>query len=116
MKILLDHRVPRRVAQHLTGHEVSTARQIGWDQDRNGRPMQKAADADFNALLTVDANLVYPRPPGRLPVAVVVISTLSDDIGDILKTLPDALAAMAMLEPGCLVEVGHRSRKKTRDR
>lgn len=106
MKILLDHCVPRKLARGLPGHEVSTAREMGWDEERNGRLMRLAADGGFVVLLTMDANLTHQQPSGPLPVAVLVLRAVSNDLDDIAALLPEALKALETISPGTWVQVG----------
>ena len=43
MKILFDHNLPRRLREHLPGHEIRTTREMKWEQLRNGALMSLAA-------------------------------------------------------------------------
>ena len=56
MKILFDHCTPRPLRRYLTGHEVKTAYQMGWDRIVNGR-LLALAEAEFDVFLTVDRNI-----------------------------------------------------------
>ena len=40
MRVLLDHCVPKRLRTLLAGHDVKTARQMGWDR---GAELEHAA-------------------------------------------------------------------------
>jgi hypothetical protein len=37
MHILLDEDIPRRLSEHLPGHEVSTVPRCGWSGVKNGK-------------------------------------------------------------------------------
>jgi len=39
---LLDHNVPKRLRQFLSGHDVRTAREMGWQDLENGELMTVA--------------------------------------------------------------------------
>jgi hypothetical protein len=54
MRILLDECLPAGLRRELTGHEVSTAPQMGWAGLKNGALLIKAVAAGFEVFLTVD--------------------------------------------------------------
>ena len=54
MRILFDHNAPKRLAPHLQGHSVSTAKERGWDRLTNGDLLATAEKADFELILTAD--------------------------------------------------------------
>lgn len=55
MRLLLDESIPRKLRQHLPGHDVNTVVKIGWSGVKNGALLALAA-VDFDAFLTVDKN------------------------------------------------------------
>lgn len=57
MKILLDECVDWRLAHEITGHQVKTAREMGWDTIKNGE-LLALAEKDFDIFLTVDRGTV----------------------------------------------------------
>jgi hypothetical protein len=57
--VLFDNNVPAPLRRYLEGHEVSTARQMGWQELENGDLLNAAEDAGFELLLTGDKNLSY---------------------------------------------------------
>ena len=93
MRVLLDHCVPRPLARLLSGHQVRTAREMGWDDLGNGKLLASAASA-FDVLVTVDQNLMHQQNAGELPIAVVVM--VSRDIRlDVLELLvPEVLSVL----------------------
>ena len=58
MKILIDECVDWRLSRDIVGHEVKTARQMGWSSIRNGELLGLAA-AEFDVFVTVDRNLSF---------------------------------------------------------
>ena len=60
MKVLLDENLPRKLAEHLAGHECRTVVVCGWSGKKNGE-LLALADSQFDALLTLDKNLPYQR-------------------------------------------------------
>jgi predicted nuclease of predicted toxin-antitoxin system len=55
VKILLDECVDWRLARDLVGHEVKTARQMGWATITNGE-LLALASKHFDVFVTVDRN------------------------------------------------------------
>ncbi len=50
MKILFDHNIPRRLRKHLPEYEIHTAKEMDWEQLRNGALMAVATAASFDAI------------------------------------------------------------------
>ena len=105
MKLLLDHCVPRRLARAFVGHDVSSAVDMRWDRLRNGALLAAAGQAGFDALITVDQNLKHQQKLQTLPIAVIVLCAVSNDIDDLTKLVPQVLVALQSLVPRRLVEL-----------
>ena len=58
MKVLVDECVDWRLSREIVGHEVKTARQMGWSSVRNGDLLTLAAEA-FDVFVTVDRTLSF---------------------------------------------------------
>jgi hypothetical protein len=56
VKVLLDERVDRRLARDIVGHDVRTARQMGWTTIED-RELLALAASQFNVFVTVERNL-----------------------------------------------------------
>ena len=74
MRILFDHGVPHALRHHLPGHEVRTAKYMGWDKLSNGDLLLAAETEEFEAIMTTDRALVSDNgtngaisQPARLP-------------------------------------------------
>ncbi len=59
MKVLLDEDVPHDLRPRLSGHEVYTARHLGWDGVKNGALLKLAEEAGFAVFVTADQKLSY---------------------------------------------------------
>jgi hypothetical protein len=101
---LLDECVDRRLARHIPGHDVKTARQMGWTTIKNGELLALASQA-FDVFVTVDRNLSFQQDLGRTPMAVVVLATRSNRLADPLPQVPDLLASIASAKPGAATVV-----------
>ena len=72
MKVLFDHNLPRRLRKHLPGHEIHTAKEMNWEQLRNGALMTAAIAAGFRVFVTIDKHLEHQQNLAALPLPVVV--------------------------------------------
>ena len=72
MKVLLDECVDWRLLRDIVGHEVRTARQMGWSEIKNGE-LLRLAGAHFDAFVTVDRNNSFQNRVAAIPLAVNVL-------------------------------------------
>ena len=94
MRILLDECVDWRFARAIAGHDVRTARQMGWNAIRNGE-LLRLASASFDAFVTVDRNLAFQQPIVSLPIATIVLRAQTNRLADLLPLIPLLLEALA---------------------
>jgi len=99
MRLLLDECVPTRLKRALPSHQVSTVVEEGWSGIKNGKLLGFAA-ASFDAFITVDKNLPYQQNTSTLPVAVLVLDAVSNELPYLLPLIPALEAALANLKPG----------------
>ena len=76
MRILFDQGTPVPLRQHLSGHQVQTAFELGWSRLTNG-DLLAAAEGKFDALVTTDKNLRYQQSIAGRKLAVLVLPTTS---------------------------------------
>ena len=105
MRILLDECVPRPLRRELTGHSVSTIREMGWAGKKNGELLALMAGAGFEVLLTVDQNLRHRQNLAASGVAVVVMVAPSNRLADRVPIIPAVEAALSIIQAGDAVEV-----------
>ena len=72
MKVLLDECVDWRLSRAIAGHDVKTAKQMGWASVKNGELLALASER-FDVFVTVDRNLSYQQNVQALPIAIVVL-------------------------------------------
>ena len=102
MRILFDHGTPVPLRGALTHHVVSTAYELGWTELDNGA-LLKAAEAEFDALITTDQNLRYQQNLAGRKLAILVLPTTS---WPIIQAHAEAVAvAVDELRPGAFVEM-----------
>lgn len=104
MRLLLDESVPKRLRNYLPSHSVRTVVEMGWSGVKNGALLALAKDS-FDAFITVDKNLPYQQNLNTLPVAVVVLQSLSNDLPSLLPLVPNLEQALTNLVAGSCVSV-----------
>jgi len=76
VRILFDQGTPVPLRRALIGHEVITAYEMGWSALKNGE-LLKAAEAQFEILITTDRNLSYQQNLTGRQLAILVLPTTS---------------------------------------
>ena len=102
MKILFDHGTPAPLRRALTGHEVSTAYQMGWANLQNG-DLLAAAEKAFGGFITTDKNLRCQQNFTGRQRAILVLPTTSWP--RLQKHLPEIIVAVNALKSGDYVEL-----------
>jgi predicted nuclease of predicted toxin-antitoxin system len=104
MRLLLDESVPRRLRRSLADHTVRTVVEAGWSGVKNGRLLALAA-AEFDAFITVDKNLAFQQNLAALPIAPVVLDSVSNELSALLPLVPALLRELSTLKPKTYVLV-----------
>src|SRR5271169_5984319 len=81
MLILFDHGTPSGIAGSLLGHNVTEARDRGWDRISNGELLKVAEAAEFDLLLTTDKNIRYQQDLTGRKIAIVVLGNSAWRVG-----------------------------------
>lgn len=105
MKVLLDECVDRRLSRDIAGHEVRTARQMGWTSIKNGELLALAA-TEFDVFVTVDRNLSFQQNLTGFAIAVVVLRAKSNRLSALQLLIPDLLESMPNAKRGTVTFVG----------
>jgi hypothetical protein len=103
LRILFDQGTHAPLRNHLYGHNVSTAYELGWGNLKNGDLLLQAETQGFQVLVTTDQNLQYQQNLSSRKTAVVVLSTTSWP--RILKVLPLVAEAINGIHVNGYVEV-----------
>ena len=98
MRLLLDESIPSRLRRSLTEHSVRTVVEAGWSGVKNGKLLALAA-AEFDAFVTVDKNLPFQQNLATLPIALVVLDSVSNELSALLPLVPALLHELASLQP-----------------
>lgn len=104
MRVLLDECLPRKLRSLLPGHEVSTTPEKGWSGKRNGE-LLALAQAEFDALLTVDRNLRFQQRVSKFDIGVVVLVANSNTFDALQPLMPAVLQALEELKSGQVLQV-----------
>ena len=103
MRILFDQGVPRGLAASLRGHEVTEARQLGWERISNGELLKLADGAGFDLLLTTDKNVRYQQNLAGRRISIVVLGNSPWWL--VRQHLDGIVAAVNAATPGSYAEV-----------
>ncbi len=105
MRVLLDENVPRKLKHWLAPeHDAVTVPEHGWAGLANGT-LLRAADAEFDAFVTLDRGIEYQQDVSGLALRVVVIRAVSNKYEDLLPLVPSVHAALARLGLGEVARV-----------
>ena len=105
MRVLLDESLPRDLARHLLGHEVSTVQREGWAGAKNGELLRLAREAGFAALVTADRNMEHQQSIARSGLALVVLRGRSTRLPDLLALVPRLLEVLPGVQAGRVTHV-----------
>ena len=105
MRVFLDECVDWRLSRDIAGHDVKTARQMGWTSIKNGELLALAA-GEFDVFVTVDRNLSFQQNVGALTIPIIVLQARTNRLADLKRLVPRLLAAIASAKPGAATIVG----------
>ena len=105
MKLLLDECLPRKLKNHLSGHECHTVPEAGWAGKKNGELLLLAEKSGFEIFLTLDQGIEYEQNLTGREIAVVILSAKSSRLADLLPRIPAILTALRSVRVGQLARV-----------
>jgi hypothetical protein len=105
MRVLLDECVDWRLSRDISGHDVMTARQMGWSSLKNGELLTLAAQ-QFDIFVTVDRNLSFQQNLADRSIAVIVLQAPTNRLAELRRLVPDLLTAIKRARPGPAEFVG----------
>ena len=105
MKVFVDECVDWRLARDIVGHEVKTAREMGWLTIKNGELLALAA-SEFEVFVTVDRNLSFQQNLPAFAIAVIVLRAPSNRLTDLKPLVPALLACISRASRGAVEYVG----------
>lgn len=99
MKILFDQGVPKKLRRHLPGHAVRTAYEAGLHELANG-DLLRAAQPDFDVLLSTDSNIEYQQHLPAFDIALIVLRAFTNSLEEYLPLAPQLLQKLEQIKPG----------------
>ena len=101
MKAFIDECVDWRLARDIIGHEVKTARQMGWSTIKNGELLALAVN-EFDVFITVDRTLSFQQNLPAFAIAVIVLRASSNRLADLKPLVPELLACVSSAKKGAV--------------
>jgi hypothetical protein len=102
VKILLDECVDWRLSRSIAGHDVKTARQMGWSAVKNGALASQA----FDVFVTVDRNLLFQQNLATRSISVIILQARTNRLTDLIPLVPSLLSAIETATSGMLQLIG----------
>jgi hypothetical protein len=102
MRILLDENLDWRLRHNLPGHEVESVPHLGWAGIENGELLRKAVEVGFDALITMDGNMVHQQNIARHAIALFALRARSNPLEDTRLLMTELLALLSNSKPGTL--------------
>jgi predicted nuclease of predicted toxin-antitoxin system len=97
MKILLDQGTPVPSRDHLGGHTVATAHELGWANLQNSQLLEAAEEEGYGLLVTTDQNLKYQQDlRGRKLAVLVLLSTSWPRLQPYVQTISQLIETMQL--------------------
>lgn len=88
----------------MTEHEVRTARQMGWEEKKNGL-LLSLVEPDFDVFLTVDQNIRHQQNLSQRGLRFIVIIGRDNTYATLAPLIPKVKETLQTIQPGVLVEI-----------
>jgi hypothetical protein len=103
--VFLDECIDWRLAHDIVGHDVKTARQMGWTTIQNGALLTLASQ-HFDVFVTLDRNLSFQQNLDSFSIAVVVLKAKTSRLTDLKPLIPNLLTAIESAPSGAVEFIG----------
>ena len=100
MRILLDENLNWRLEQFLPGHAVKSVPRLGWAGLKNGKLLARAAQENFEVLVTMDGSMASQQNLSKIKLAIVALRAPSNRLADTSPLMAKVLALLPTLKPG----------------
>lgn len=99
--------MPIAMKQDLAGHDVLTAREMGWEGKRNGE-LLSLADGEFDVLVTKDRNVRYQQNLALLHRLAVIVLLVPNNRQETIRSLSsELLSKLTTAPPRDVTELMH---------
>ena len=75
MRILFDHCTPAPLRKYLIHHQVSLAKELGWEQLDNGRLLAAAEAGGFDLIVSADQGIRHQQNLTGRRIALLVLTS-----------------------------------------
>lgn len=99
MRILFDQNISKKLRHDLSPHQVSLAKEMRWERLNNG-VLLSDAQAEFDVMLTMDANIYHQQNVAMYDIAVIVLRAYDSDYESVLPLLPEVRDLLERVKPG----------------
>lgn len=100
MRILLDENLDWRLKRSLPGHSVESVARLGWAGLQNGQLLRSAIASGFEALVTMDGNMVYQQDLSAYSISVLVLRARTNRLQDTQPLMASLLRMLAQAPKG----------------
>jgi hypothetical protein len=101
VRVYLDECIDWRLARDIVGHDVKTARQMGWTTIQNGALLSLASQ-HFDVFVTLDQNLSFQQNLESFSIAVIVLNAKTSRLTDLKPLIPNLLVAIDSTQSGAI--------------
>ena len=105
MKILLDESIDVQFRTRIVRHDAFTVAYMGWKGLSNGALLARAASDGFEAMITADKAMPQQQNPATLPLSLVVMHPIVNNLKELDLLVPNLLKALNHLPPKAIVHV-----------
>ena len=103
--MLLDECVPRRLKRDFERFDISTVKDAGFLGLKNGN-LIKAAQGNFEVLITVDKNIQHQQNRSELSIAIIILSAFTNRYESLSPLVSRAIQELESIRVGEIVTVG----------
>lgn len=110
MRVLLDEQLDHRLKSLFDpDFEIATVAELGWG-GLEDREMLRAAEMEFDALVTMDKGIPHQQNLRNLALGIVLVRAHSNRWADVAPLIPQVNVALRTLEPGAVIHVENKDR------
>lgn len=105
MRILLDENLDWRLGRGLVGHEVESVHRLRWAGIQNGVLLEKAKEAGFDVLITMDSNMTFQHNLAGQRLKIVLLRARSNRLADTLPLTAKILQTLPYIQDGTVTVI-----------
>lgn len=102
--MFIDECVDWRLLRSLEGHEVKTAKQMGWSELKNGTLLREAAK-QFDVFLSTDSGIEHQNNLFAIDIAVVILEPKRNKLSELVPLVSKLLKVLPNLQAGTVTRI-----------